>query len=102
MLIFLHGFPETAYLAWNKQIEYFSNMGYFVVAPDQRGYNNRYVSHKMMPTLHQSLTGYYSAKFDSFMDYHLDYLSQDVLDLMDHYGRESASVRFHCVLDYHI
>jgi len=76
MLIFLHGFPETAYLAWNKQIEYFSNMGYFVVAPDQRGYNN-------------------SAKFDSFMDYHLDYLSQDVLDLMDHYGRESASVVGH-------
>lgn len=41
MLIFLHGFPETAYLAWHRQIEYFSNMGYFVVAPDQRGYNER-------------------------------------------------------------
>lgn len=26
------------------------------------------------------------------MDYHLDYLSQDVVDLIDHYGREKASV----------
>jgi len=76
MLIFLHGFPETAYLAWHKQIAYFSNMGYFVIAPDQRGYNN-------------------SAKFDSFMDYHLDYLGQDIIDLMDHYGREKASVIGH-------
>ena len=75
MLIFLHGFPETAYLTWHSQIDYFSRMGYFVVAPDQRGYNT-------------------SAKFDSIMDYHLDYLAQDVVDLIDHYGREKASVSF--------
>merc|ERR1712098_186776 len=28
LLIFLHGFPETAWLAWHNQIEYFSNLGY--------------------------------------------------------------------------
>lgn len=76
MLIFLHGFPETAWLAWHNQIEYFSNLGYFVVAPDQRGYNN-------------------SAKLSSIMDYHLDYLSQDIIDIIDHYNYERAYVVGH-------
>ena len=38
MILFLHGFPEFWY-AWRKQIEYFAQRGYFVVVPDQRGYN---------------------------------------------------------------
>ena len=73
LLIFLHGFPETAYLAWHHQLDHFSRLGYFVVAPDQRGYNN-------------------SAKFSSLMDYHLDLLAADIIGLIDHFGREKASV----------
>jgi pimeloyl-ACP methyl ester carboxylesterase len=38
MIVFLHGFPDCCY-AWRRQLEYFSDLGYLVVAPDQRGYN---------------------------------------------------------------
>ncbi|MFO1526851.1 MAG: alpha/beta hydrolase [Turneriella sp.] len=38
-IIFLHGFPEFWY-GWRKQIPYFSERGYRVIVPDQRGYND--------------------------------------------------------------
>lgn len=38
-IIFLHGFPEFWY-GWRKQIPFFEQQGYFVVVPDQRGYND--------------------------------------------------------------
>jgi len=76
LLVFLHGFPETAYLSWHKQIEFFSKLGYFVVAPDQRGYNT-------------------SIKFPSYSDYHLNNLSQDIVNLIDHYNRTKANVVGH-------
>lgn len=38
-IIFLHGFPEFWY-GWRKQIAFFAEKGYRVVAPDQRGYND--------------------------------------------------------------
>ena len=38
LLILLHGFPEFWY-GWRAQIGYFANLGWRVVAPDQRGYN---------------------------------------------------------------
>ncbi len=38
LLILLHGFPE-AWFSWRKQIPYFAERGYRVIAPDQRGYN---------------------------------------------------------------
>jgi pimeloyl-ACP methyl ester carboxylesterase len=38
-IIFLHGFPEFWY-GWRKQIPFFEEQGYFVVVPDQRGYND--------------------------------------------------------------
>jgi len=38
LLIFLHGFPEF-WFGWRKQIDFFANAGYRVMAPDQRGYN---------------------------------------------------------------
>ncbi|KAG5654416.1 hypothetical protein H0H81_002605 [Sphagnurus paluster] len=37
LLILLHGFPELAY-SWRKIMIPLSNAGYYVVAPDQRGY----------------------------------------------------------------
>lgn len=38
LVVLLHGFPEFWY-GWRRQIEYLSRAGYWVVAPDQRGYN---------------------------------------------------------------
>jgi pimeloyl-ACP methyl ester carboxylesterase len=37
-LILLHGFPDAAF-GWEKQIVSLAQAGYFVIAPDQRGYN---------------------------------------------------------------
>ena len=37
MLLLLHGFPELAY-SWRKVIGPLAGLGYYVVAPDQRGY----------------------------------------------------------------
>lgn len=38
IVLFLHGFPEYWY-SWKKQIAYFSEKGYKIIAPDLRGYN---------------------------------------------------------------
>ncbi len=37
MLLLLHGFPELAY-SWRKVMAPLAGLGYYVVAPDQRGY----------------------------------------------------------------
>ncbi|TBU46737.1 alpha/beta-hydrolase [Dichomitus squalens] len=37
LLLLLHGFPELAY-SWRKVLVPLANLGYHVVAPDQRGY----------------------------------------------------------------
>ena len=36
-LLLLHGFPELAY-SWRKVMVLLAEAGYFVIAPDQRGY----------------------------------------------------------------
>lgn len=36
-IVLLHGFPELAF-SWRKQILYLAEAGFYVVAPDQRGY----------------------------------------------------------------
>ena len=38
LVLLLHGFPEF-WFSWRKQIPFFAQQGYRVVAPDQRGYN---------------------------------------------------------------
>ncbi len=38
VMLFLHGFPEFS-LGWKKQLEFFAEKGFRVIAPDQRGYN---------------------------------------------------------------
>ena len=38
IMLFLHGFPEFS-LGWRKQLLFFAEKGYRVIAPDQRGYN---------------------------------------------------------------
>ena len=37
LVVLLHGFPELAY-SWRKLIEPLASLGFYVVAPDQRGY----------------------------------------------------------------
>ncbi|XP_010547454.1 PREDICTED: LOW QUALITY PROTEIN: bifunctional epoxide hydrolase 2 [Tarenaya hassleriana] len=39
MVILLHGFPETSF-SWRHQIEFLSESGFHVVAPDLRGYSD--------------------------------------------------------------
>lgn len=38
VMLLLHGFPEYS-LGWKKQIGFFAEKGFRVIAPDQRGYN---------------------------------------------------------------
>ncbi len=38
VILFLHGFPEFS-LGWKKQLSFFAEKGFRVIAPDQRGYN---------------------------------------------------------------
>jgi epoxide hydrolase 4 len=68
MILFLHGFPEFWY-AWRKQLPYFAEKGYLVVAPDQRGYN-------------------LSDKPEGIAAYKIDELAKDIIGLLDAYGRK--------------
>lgn len=62
-IIFLHGFPEFWY-GWRKQIPFFEEQGYFVVVPDQRGYND-------------------SDKPEEVSDYALPNLAADVVSIIE-------------------
>jgi epoxide hydrolase 4 len=68
LVIMLHGFPEFWY-GWRKQITVIAEAGYWVWAPDQRGYN-------------------LSEKPKGFAAYNLDELAGDVLGLIKAAGRE--------------
>ena len=37
VIFFLHGFPETSRM-WERSIDFFVSKGFYVIAPDQRGY----------------------------------------------------------------
>lgn len=75
LLVFLHGFPEFWY-SWRYQIPWFAEKGFRVLVPDQRGYN-------------------LSAKPGRIADYRLDKLAEDVIAIMDSYGREKAHIVGH-------
>lgn len=70
MILFLHGFPDCCY-AWDKQLAYFADLGYFVVAPDQRGYN-------------------LSDKPEGIEAYRLEELAADAIGLIDFYQRSKV------------
>lgn len=38
VILFLHGFPEMG-AAWQRQLRFFGQAGFYALAPDQRGYN---------------------------------------------------------------
>jgi epoxide hydrolase 4 len=75
LVILLHGFPEFWY-GWRKQIDYLAEQGFWVWAPDQRGYN-------------------LSEKPHGVDAYRLDILAADVSGLIDAAGREKAVVIGH-------
>lgn len=75
MVILLHGFPEFWY-GWKEQIPFLVRQGYRVVAPDQRGYN-------------------LSDKPEQVRDYHIDTLADDIIGLIDGFGRERVFVVGH-------
>lgn len=70
MVLLLHGFPECAE-SWSEQINYLAGLGYFVVAPDQRGYNE-------------------SSAPDSIQDYKLETLALDMVSLVKFFRKEKV------------
>lgn len=68
LVILLHGFPEFWY-EWRKQIPTIADAGYWVWAPDQRGYN-------------------LSDKPKAIAAYNLDELAADILGLIEAAGRD--------------
>ena len=75
LVILLHGFPEFWY-GWRKQIEYLAAAGYWVWAPDQRGYN-------------------LSEKPQGIDAYKISTLAADIVGLIDAAEREQAYVVGH-------
>ncbi len=75
LVILLHGFPEFWY-GWKNQIDALAEAGFWVWAPDQRGYN---LSEKPM----------------GIEAYSLDTLVADVIGLIDAAGRQKAVVVGH-------
>lgn len=75
LVILLHGFPEFWY-GWRQQIDYLAAAGYWVWAPDQRGYN-------------------LSEKPRGIEKYKISTLAADVTGLIDAAGREQAYVVGH-------
>lgn len=76
LVIFLHGFPETALISWKHQIPHFANLGYRVVAPDQRCYNTSTTSSD--PNVCNGIKA-----------------AEDVSELIDYYERKEAVVIGH-------
>src|SRR5688572_20471966 len=74
LVLLLHGFPEFWY-SWRHQLAYLSDE-YTVVAPDLRGYH-------------------WSDKPPRVADYKLENLTDDVLGLIRHFGRERAAIVGH-------
>lgn len=73
LMVMLHGFPEMAQ-SWRRQIEYFSNNGRRVVAPNMRGYG---------------------ATDRPRNGYDVDTLCYDIAGVLDHYGVDKAVLAGH-------
>eukprot|EP00331_Platyophrya_macrostoma_P001896 CAMPEP_0176424766 /NCGR_PEP_ID=MMETSP0127-20121128/11020_1 /TAXON_ID=938130 /ORGANISM="Platyophrya macrostoma, Strain WH" /LENGTH=354 /DNA_ID=CAMNT_0017805861 /DNA_START=45 /DNA_END=1109 /DNA_ORIENTATION=- len=75
LVILLHGFPEF-WKAWENQIDELVAAGYYVMVPDQRGYN-------------------LSPKPKNIGDYKMTQLANDVLGLIEYAGKEKAYLAGH-------
>ncbi len=70
VIFFIHGWPEVGVL-WRRQIEYFADAGWRCIAPDMRGYGRSSVP-------------------ASVADYAMQEIVQDMAELHDSLGAESA------------
>ena len=75
LVVLVHGFPDFWY-GWRRQIDFLAAAGYRVYAPDQRGYN-------------------LSEKPKGTRPYSISQLSEDIVALIDHAGREKAFIVAH-------
>ena len=75
LVVLLHGFPEF-WWSWREQMSALSAAGYWVVAPDLRGYN-------------------LSDKPPTVEDYAIELLCEDVRLLIEQLGRERAAIVGH-------
>lgn len=74
-VVLLHGFPERA-LSWRDYIELLANHGFFVIAPEQRGYGH-------------------SERPGKVSDYRMECLSLDIVHVMNHYQIKKANLIGH-------
>ena len=74
LVILLHGFPECWY-SWRHQLPALGER-YHVVAPDMRGYN-------------------LSDKPKGVESYRIELLVQDIVELIDHFGKQKAAIVAH-------
>jgi len=69
-VVLCHGFPELAY-SWRHQMAPVADAGFHVIAPDQRGYG-----HSSAPRQIEA--------------YGITQLTDDLLGLLDHFGKDDA------------
>ncbi len=74
-MFFLHGFPQFWYV-WKPYLDYFSTIGFHVLAPDLRGFND-------------------SDKPKERSSYDIKYLMNDVLAIIKHSGYKKAIIIGH-------
>jgi pimeloyl-ACP methyl ester carboxylesterase len=74
LIVLAHGFPESAW-SWRHQLPVLASAGWFVIAPDQRGYAG-----STRPTT-----------VDAFG---IDHLCNDLLALVDHFAGAGSSAVF--------
>jgi pimeloyl-ACP methyl ester carboxylesterase len=69
-IIFVHGWPELS-ISWRHQLTCFGSLGFLAIAPDMRGYGR-------------------SSLYSSHADYAVEQSVADMLELLDHLGRDKA------------
>lgn len=69
-IIFVHGWPDLG-IGWRHQLRCFADLGFHAVAPDMRGYGRS--------TVHPQKS-----------DYAIEHAVDDMLELLDHLGRDRA------------
>jgi pimeloyl-ACP methyl ester carboxylesterase len=69
-IVLCHGFPELAF-SWRHQIKALADAGWWVIAPDQRGYG-------------------LTSQPEPVTDYDMDHLTGDLIGLLDHLGVAKA------------
>jgi len=75
LILFVHGWPELS-ISWRHQLPCFGAMGFRAVAPDMRGYGR-------------------SSVYPRHEDYQLRESTADMVELLDHLGRDAAIVVGH-------